>query len=74
MVNETQNKPIEQIQKLEQFLPNEKQGELVQILAFGEKHKADSIESEHKFWSTYGLEEYKNLLLQYESSKQKFLV
>jgi hypothetical protein len=40
MINETE-KPIEQIQKLEQFLPEKKQEELVQILAFGEKYKEE---------------------------------
>jgi hypothetical protein len=59
-------KPIEQIKQLEQFLPEKKQEDLAQILAFGEKYKADSINAEHNFWSKYGLEEYKNLLLQYE--------
>jgi hypothetical protein len=34
MVNETQNKTIEQIQKLEQFLPEKKQEELTQILEY----------------------------------------
>ena len=73
MVNETQKKPIEQIQLLEQFLPNEKQKDLAQILAFGEKYKADSSDAWYKFWSTYGCEEYRQLLSQYEWSKQKFL-
>jgi histidyl-tRNA synthetase len=66
-------KPIEQIQQLEQFLPEKKQEDLAQILAFGEKYKADSSDAEYNFWSKYGLEEYKNLLSQYELSKQKFL-
>jgi hypothetical protein len=73
MANETQNKPIEQIQKLEQFLPEKKQEDLAQILAFGEKYKADSSDAEYNFWSKYGLKEYRQLLSQYELSKQKFL-
>jgi hypothetical protein len=65
MENERE-KQIEQIKELEQFLPEKKQEDLAQILAFGEKYKADSGDAEYKFWSTYGLEEYKNLLSQYE--------
>ena len=72
MANETQNQ-IDQIQLLRPLLSEKKQEDLAQILAFGEKYKQDSIKSEYKFWSTYGQKEYKNLLSQYEWSKQKFL-
>jgi hypothetical protein len=72
MIEKT-HKHIEQIKELEQFLPEKKHKDLAQILAFGEKYKSDSNNAEYNFWSKYGLEEYKNLLLQYESSKQKFL-
>jgi hypothetical protein len=72
MANEKE-KQIEQIQKLEQFLPNEKQEDLAQILAFGEKYNSDLSEVENNFWSTYKLQDYKKLLLQYELSKERFL-
>jgi hypothetical protein len=50
---ETKNQ-IEQIKQLEQFLPEKKQEDLAQILAFGEKYKSDSNDAEYNFWSTYG--------------------
>lgn len=73
MAVEQEKQSIEQIKKLEQFIPSEKQEELAKILAFGEKYKADSNERERKFWSKYGLEEYKQLISQYERSKEKFI-
>ena len=65
MVNETQNKPIEQIQKLEQFLPNEKQDELAKILDYWEKIKAEWEREKKEFWETYNRYDFKCLLRYY---------
>ena len=74
MINETE-KPIEQIQKLEQFLPEKKQEELAKILAFWERTKAEWEKKKKEFWNKYlyDKEYFKDLLVQYEESKEKFI-
>ncbi len=75
MANETSNKPIEEIQKLEQYLPDEKKAELAQILTFGERIKAEWEKKKKEFWNEhlYDKEYFKDLLVQYGESKEKFI-
>ena len=75
MANETSNKPIEEIQLLKQFLPEKKQEELAQILTFGERIKAEWEKKKKEFWNEhlYDKEYFKDLLVQYGKSKEKFI-
>ena len=61
MINETE-KPIEQIQKLEQFLPEKKQDELAKILDYWEKIKAEWEKKKQEFWEIHTRDDFSKLL------------
>ena len=62
MVNETQNKPIEWIQKLQQYRSKEKQDELAKILDYWEKIKAEWERKKQEFWEIHDREDFLKLL------------
>lgn len=87
MANEKE-KQIEQIQKLRPLLPEKKQGDLAQILAFGEKSRQEWEDLKNKFWEykdkpshiwwllnlfTPKREEFLSLLTHYETIEKQFL-
>ena len=80
MVNETSNKSIEQIKKLEQFLSEKSKEGIAKILAFGEKYKKEWEDLKNKFWETHNWDDYRylrenfvKLIAQYQESEQKFI-
>ena len=62
MAAEREDTPIEQIQKLKQFLPERSKEEMAQILAYWEKMKAEWERKKKEFWDKHDRDYFKKLL------------
>ena len=65
-------KSIEEIQKLEQFLPGKTQEELEQILEYWEEIKAEWEKKKKEFWESHSRDDFKKLFSQYFLKSIKF--
>ena len=74
MENETSNKSIEQIQKLEQYLSDEKKAELAKILDYWEKIKAEWERKKQEFWEIHHTRDDFLKLLRYKCKHENELL
>ena len=62
MAVEQEKQPAEEIKKLKQFVPKEKQEDLAKILAYWEKMKLEWERKKIEFWKKHNRDDFLNLL------------